>query len=328
MKKIIRRFLLLSIILLSCLACVLLGFRIAASIRESKSAQDLAPQAGKFVTTRFGKIYVQERGEPQGIPILLVHGMGAWSELWRETMNFLAKNGFYTIALDMPPFGLSDRPNPSSLSSAQQALYIRSVLEELGIEKVIIIGHSFGGGPVLHFSLLAPEMIEKLILVDIACQEKLQTADKSLTPLFTFLETISLKNTLVASFITNPLLTETLFEKFVFKKESITAEKVQIIQVPLQRRGTTEYMGNFLGTIALQVDNSFAKELQLKRFISIPSLLIWGDKDTVTPVSRAKEIQKFIPNSQIVILQDVGHIPHLEAPALFQQTVLKYLQTE
>ena len=86
------------------------GFRLAAALRETATRAELAPATGQLVPTSSGGVFVQEKGPADGIPVVLFHGTAAWSELWWRTSDALAARGFRVIALDLPPFGFSDRP--------------------------------------------------------------------------------------------------------------------------------------------------------------------------------------------------------------------------
>jgi pimeloyl-ACP methyl ester carboxylesterase len=89
---------------------------------------------------------VQERGPANGIPVVLFQGTAAWSELWRHTTPVLADAGFHVIALDLPPFGLSDRPG--SYTRQDQAARVNDVLIHVKAAPAIIVGHSFGAGRI------------------------------------------------------------------------------------------------------------------------------------------------------------------------------------
>jgi pimeloyl-ACP methyl ester carboxylesterase len=87
-------------------------------------------------------IFVQESGPVSGRPVLLIHGTGAWSEIWRETIEPLSAAGFRTVAIDLPPFGYSEKPAAASAYSREnQARRIIGVLDALHIERAILVGH-------------------------------------------------------------------------------------------------------------------------------------------------------------------------------------------
>lgn len=302
-------------------------YRTASLLRENKSAEEVAPKEGKFIQTKYGKIFIQEKGSPKDNTILFIHGMGAWSELWKETMGAVAKEGFHVITVDFPPFGFSERPKLEELDSRTKAKRILSLLDALEIEKATIVGHSFGGGPVLHSALLVPERIQHLVLIDIAADTEIKNTDtNSIKSTFHFLNFIHIKNPIIAATLTNPRLTGFLFKKFVFKENAITEERIKILQQPMELKGSTDYMGNFVEYLATYVDNSLAEDIQNSEPIQIPTLLIWGDKDTVTPMERGYFFNKFIQGSKLEIIKDTGHIPQIESPEEFQRILISDLK--
>ena len=98
---------LLAILLLPLAA--LATFRIISLSRESETVEAAAPATGHFVSAGATRLYVQEDGPENGLPVVFIHGFGAWSQTWKKTTFLLAANGFHTIALDVPPFGFSDK---------------------------------------------------------------------------------------------------------------------------------------------------------------------------------------------------------------------------
>jgi len=111
---------------------VLAGFRIAAARREVLSRSEAAPSTGQFIHAADVQMFVQEDGPSDGPPVVLIHGTGAWSEIWRGTMHALAGAGYRAIALDMPPFGFSTRPTSADYSDSAQARRILVTLDSLG----------------------------------------------------------------------------------------------------------------------------------------------------------------------------------------------------
>src|SRR5690349_19782402 len=98
------------IVLLLLMITAVAAFRMAAAARETATRDELAPASGRLIQTNSGRIFVQEKGPRDGIPVALIHGTAAWSELWRATIDKLAAAGFHVIAFDLPPFNFSDRP--------------------------------------------------------------------------------------------------------------------------------------------------------------------------------------------------------------------------
>ncbi len=116
----------LSLVVLLLIVAAVAAFRIAAAVRETAGRDALAPTTGRWVATRSGDVFIQEKGPAAGTPVVLFHGTAAWSELWRATTDALAGAGYHVIALDLPPFGFSDRPG--SYTRQDQAERVNDVL--------------------------------------------------------------------------------------------------------------------------------------------------------------------------------------------------------
>lgn len=194
---------LLALVLLAIAA--MSSFRLAASLRETATREELAPSSGRLIQTSSGGVFIQEKGPAAGIPVVLIHGTAAWSELWRGTIDALASAGFHVIAPNMPPFGFSDRPGDYTRS--RQAARINDVLEKLQAKPAIIVGHSFGAGAATEFAMLFPQRSRALVLVDAALGLTSPPSDAPglLAPKW-------VREVLVSLTITNPLATKRLLQ--------------------------------------------------------------------------------------------------------------------
>src|SRR5512134_2579215 len=146
MRKWLGYFLKLIAAIFGLLLVVILFFTALAKLRETETRQEAAPSTGRFVQAGDVELFIQEMGPADGPAILFIHGTAAWSELWSETMTPLAEAGYRCIAIDIPPFGYSERPATPSYGNADQAKRIVALLDALEIEHAILLGHSFGGG--------------------------------------------------------------------------------------------------------------------------------------------------------------------------------------
>ena len=225
--------------LLLLLVLVIVAFRMAASIRETRTRAELAPSWGHLVPTSSGSVFVQEQGPANGIPVVLFHGTAAWSELWRHTTPVLAAAGFHVIALDLPPFGFSDRPG--SYTRQDQAARINDVLIQLKAAPAIIVGHSFGAGAATELAMRYPDRARALVLVDAALG---LTAAPSDAPWI--IQPKWIREILVSLTITNPVATKTLLESLIEKKERALPEFVAILQRPTTQRDTTPDIADWL----------------------------------------------------------------------------------
>jgi len=307
------------LVLLLALILLVTAFRMAASMRETRARAELAPRTGELVSTRSGGVFVQRKGPADGVPVVLFHGTAAWSELWRQTSDALASAGFHVIALDLPPFGFSDRPG--TYTRQDQAARISDVLGALKTTPAIIVGHSFGAGAATELVMRHPERARGLVLVDAALG---LTSAPSPAPWVVQPQWI--REILVSLTITNPAATGTLLKSMIAKKERALPEYAAILQWPLTQRGSTsdiaEWLYYFLGsdTGAASADRTAYAKLQA------PVAILWGDKDTITPVEQARDLQTLLPGgSELTLLPGLGHIPQIEDPGLFNDALLKTL---
>jgi pimeloyl-ACP methyl ester carboxylesterase len=304
--------------LLLLLVLTIAAFRVAASIRETHTRAELAPSSGHLVPTGSGGMFVQEKGPADGVPVVLFHGSVAWSEFWRGTIDRLAAAGFRVIALDIPPFGFSDRPG--GYSRAEQAPRVNDVLRQLRIISPIIIGHSVGSGVATEFAMRYPEAARALVLIDPALG---LTSPASEPPLIFGPKWI--REIVVSLTITNPLATKPLLQSMIAKKDRALPEYIDILQKPWTLRASTpafaDWLYDFLGSesTALSADRGSYPRLK------IPLALLWGDADTVTPIDQAYDLQKLVPQATLTVLPGLGHIPQIEDPALFGDALLKTL---
>jgi pimeloyl-ACP methyl ester carboxylesterase len=226
-------------VLLLLVILVITSFRLAASIRETGTRAELAPRTGHLVPTRSGGVFVQEKGPADGTPVVLFHGTAAWSELWRRTSDALAATGFRVIAIDLPPFGFSDRPG--SYTRQDQAARINDVLGALKVAPALIVGHSFGAGAATELVMRYPDRARALVLVDAALA---LTAVPSDAPLV--IQPKWIREILVSLSITNPVATTTLLKSLIAKKERALPEYVAILQRPLTQRDSTPDIADWL----------------------------------------------------------------------------------
>jgi pimeloyl-ACP methyl ester carboxylesterase len=311
------------LVLLLSIILVITSFRMAASIRETGMRAQMAPRTGHLVPTRSGGVFVQEKGPANGIPVALFHGTAAWSELWRHTSDALAEAGFHVIALDLPPFGFSDRPG--SYTRQDQAARINDVLETLEAPPAIIVGHSFGAGAATELVMRHPDRARGLVLIDAALG--LMAAPSPAPSMISWvIQPQWIREILVSLTITNPVATQMLLKSMIAKKERALPEYVAILQHPLAQRDSTsdiaDWLYYFLGsdTTAASADRAAYAKLEA------PVAILWGDKDTITPLEQARDLQTLLPpETELTLLPGLGHIPQIEDPAMFNDALLKTL---
>ena len=293
-------------------------FRLAAALRETAPREAMAPSSGRLVQTSSGGVFIQEKGPADGIPVVLFHGTAAWSALWWRTTDALAAANFHVIALDLPPFGFSDRPG--TYTRADQAKRVDDVLGALKASPAIIVGHSFGAGAATELAMRYPDRARALVLVDAALG---LTAPPSDPP--AIVQPKWIREMLVSLTITNPLATKWLLQSLIAKKERALPEYVEILQRPTYRIGSTSDIADWLYYFIGADRGAQSADRAAYARMKVPVVILWGDKDTVTPLEQANDLKSLLPQATLTLLPGLGHIPQIEDPAAFNDALLKAL---
>lgn len=299
-------------------AAIPFGFRGWAAAREHRPAAEAAPAGGRFVDAGDVSLFLQEAGPSSGPAVLLVAGSGAWSGTWRDTSAALADAGYHVVAVDLPPFGFSDRPVDGTYDRPAQARRLIGALDALGIERAAWVGHSFGGGPTLEGALLAPDRVTALVLVDAAIGLDAGAGSVGLVDRPVVAELI------VANTFQNPLVTRAAVRSMIHDPADASDDRIALYQQPFTVVGTTPAVAAWLPELLAP---SAAASLDWGQVsgLTVPTLLIWGQQDTVTPPDQARALAARMPDARLAWLDGVGHIPQIEDVDAFHGALLPFL---
>lgn len=222
--------------------------------------------------------------EGEGKPIILLHGWLASLETMRVLQNHLSKH-FKVYNVDIIGFGKSDLPD-RPLNTDDFGDFLNYFINTLKIDKPILIGHSHGGRTIINYAGRNLGKINKIVLIDSA-------GVKPKRKISYYFKVYSFK--IVKSLV-----------KILPKKCVNLREKA------LSKFGSDDYKNS--PEILRKTMNIILNEDQQKLMsnINVPTLLIWGDKDTATPIRDAKIMEKLIQNSGIAVLEGAGHFSYLD----------------
>lgn len=322
--RVLRPILLVVAVALAACALALAAFRLQAHLHESRGRQEAAPPEGAFVKAADVEVYVQVAGPAEGKAVLLVHGFGAWSGTWRDTILALAAAGYRVIAVDLPPFGFSERPPARTYATAEQARRILGVLDALQVREAVFVGHSFGGRPTMEAAFIAPQRVRALVLVCAALGLDSPAAEAGGLAQAA-LAVRPLRNVLLAATGMNPLLSRRLLGSFVADPAKLTDERIAIYRLPTSQQGSTDALGDWVMANFISPAPSLAADAAAYGGVRVPALVLWGDRDTVTPLPQGENLAKRIPGSKLVVLKGIGHIPQIEDTAAFNAELLAFL---
>ena len=263
------------------------------------------------------KINYYEAG--QGPPVILLHGFGASAYSWRYLAPALAQD-HRVFALDLKGYGLSDKPADGKYTISDQGDMVAAFIHTRGLRDLVVIGHSMGGGVTLmtYFKVREedPGRIKKLVLIDSAGYPQKM-------PWFIAFAQIPVINT-VAPRVLSPRLTTTMaLRKCYYHKDKITDEQIDAYTYYGSLPGAREAVVHTAQQIVPEDIEAVTARYQT---IKVPVLVIWGADDEVVPVSVGRNFKRDIPDSELVILPQCGHIPPEEEPQETIRTVEAFLR--
>jgi pimeloyl-ACP methyl ester carboxylesterase len=224
----------------------MLALRVDAALREQGDRRALAGGEGRFVQAAGLDIHIEEAGPIDGPAVVFIHGTLAWTGTWRHILARLGAAGYRAIAIDLPPFGFSQRPAGFEYGPEAQAARIAAVLDALGIDEAVLVGHSYGGGATVEAAMRSTIEVPALVLVDVALDFPApDTVAAGRTGADRLLEIGTVRNTIVAATLTNRLLTRLGLERFVFDPAVVTNARVALYQsrLPWKARPTRSASG-------------------------------------------------------------------------------------
>ena len=306
-------------------AALLGGLRYAASRHEA--AEVARPAEGRMVPVPGGGIYVQIHGAEGAPPVLLVHGTAAWSGFWASVGAELGRSGHRVIAVDLPPFGFSDRRADDLYTRRAQGDRLAALISALGLARAVIVGHSFGAGPVVETALRHPDKVSGLVLVDGALGLPDAGADypEDNPVLSAALHQPLIAETFVAASMTNSGLTHYLLAGLLNRKEAASERQIDILRLPMARPGTTPAFARWLPELVFPDRDALSAAPQSYARMNIPTALIWGREDSVTPLAQGERLRGLIPGATLDVIDGAGHIPHIEDEAAFLALLKKRL---
>ncbi|MEM4285309.1 MAG: alpha/beta fold hydrolase [Candidatus Nitrosocaldus sp.] len=250
--------------------------------------------------------YLEEGSGPN---LILVHGLGGSSSSWINNISNLAQDN-HVYALDMLGFGRSDKPKIDYTIELFVDM-LNGFMDTLAIDKASMIGSSLGGQIVAEYALNHPERVDRLILV----------APAGFTPK-TFKGTSTLRN---YTRIFNAKSKDGL--KHLLERVHGTSIDDEYLEWMYEYIRMDNAKHAFLSALrnsakAERLSRRLRKSLESA---SIRAMIIWGKEDKIIPVKYAEQFID-MPNCRLILLENCGHRPHVEASSLFNEYVRLFLK--
>lgn len=279
---------------------------------------------------RMAYMDVPPSGPANGRAVVLMHGKNFGGYYWRDVAQALADAGYRVIVPDQIGWGKSSKPD-IRYSFQLLAANTAHLLDTLGIQKVAVVGHSTGGMVAVRFALMYPERVTQLVLEDPIGLEDYRV---NIPP--------QSDDTLYRAELANTDATKirAFYAHYFAHPQPEIYEPLAEVQIRVTLSG--EY-ARWAKASALAYQLIYQQPVRYEfHLLQPPTLLVVGEKDRTvplasyaTPDARAKmgdfvELGRAaaneIPHGTLVVVPDCGHIPHIEKPQEFRQTLMGFLR--
>jgi pimeloyl-ACP methyl ester carboxylesterase len=265
---------------------------------------------------------------PNGAAVMLFHGKNFNGYYWKDVISFLSDAGYRVIVPDQVGWGQSDKPD-IHYSFHLLSANTKALLHSLGISKVHLIGHSMGGMLATRFVLMYPNMVDKLVYENPIGLEDYRT----FVPWHSL--DVQYNSELKANYASLKKYQQSYFPAWKPEYEQYVEAQAAALQLPDFKSATWASALTYQMIYEQPVVYEFSKVKQ-------QTLIIIGQADHTIVGKNAldsqtaavhgqypalgKKLHAQIKHSTLIPLEGVGHIPHIQVPALFRQHVLKFLK--
>lgn len=267
-----------------------------------------------FAQVGGARVHYQRAGS--GRPLLLLHGLVGSAQNWRQNINFLARDA-NVYAVDLFNMGESDRVPGLDAGLEATADRLAALMDAVGLGEADIAAHSHGGAVAMMFAARHPDRVRRLILFAPAnpfCDlgDQLIRFYQTRFGMWFARKIPSLPRRLKA----------TALSRMYGDPSRVSLEALEGYTAGLRIPGTIDHV--------LQVIQRWFVDMGLLRsaltvLAAKPTLLIWGDRDRAVGLNSARELQRTLPQSTLLVLPGVGHIAFEEMPEICNQAMRDWL---
>jgi pimeloyl-ACP methyl ester carboxylesterase len=270
--------------------------------------------SGKLVTVGGHNLFVWQNGK--GPDVVLLHGMGDSGIGWQFIAPRLVRSGYRVTVWDALGAGKSDKPFPGDYSLKAHIQRLEAILNAVGIQEAVFVGHSLGGSMALELAQKHSPKVRALFLIDPAAYREGAMGGRW--------------------FWNTPYLAETVLGLLPLRAIARIGLKQNfrhLAKIPPELEAL--YLGEARRPGA--VNALMAQERQLipphveqweedHRTIINRTFILWGREDKLVPLAQGHRLAQAIEDSRLRVLPGIGHSPHLEAPQMVLEQLLSFLQ--
>ena len=246
--------------------------------------------------------------------IVLLHGTASSLHTWEGWTNILRKN-YRVVSMDLPGFGLTG-PDPNNDYSPQRYVrFVAEVLDEIGVDSCIMAGNSFGGYVAWNYAVSYPEKVTHLGLLNSSGYPR---NDQEKLDFGFWIAGQSWAQPIVQRLTPRALIKKSVRNVY-FDDSKITDLTVDRYFHMLLREGNRAGLYGRMTQVRSENPEDIKK-------VQCPTFIMWGDHDNLVNVADASKFHKDIPNSELLIYENMGHIPMEEIPERSCQDFINFIE--
>jgi pimeloyl-ACP methyl ester carboxylesterase len=279
-----------------------------------RARADLEARYGNAATTYMDvagtTLRVRDTGAKSAPALIFMHGFGSSLETWEPWARVLSDH-YRVVRFDFPGSGLSEPDRTGDYSDARSLTLVKALMQQLGIERAVLIGNSMGGRIAWRFAAAYPPLVSKLVLI---------SPDGFASPGFEYGRAPKVPAILglMKYFLPKPIFRANLVVAYANPARLSDAELDRYYDLMLAP-------GNREAMIARMHQTLLEEPGPLLQRIEAPTLLLWGEADHMIPYSNAADYLRSLRNSKVVSFPDLGHVPQEESPSASLQPLVQFL---
>lgn len=278
-----------------------------------KLAARWAPAPSSWLDVGGMRVHVRDEGprsDPH--PIVLLHGTSASLHTWDGWAAAL-QGQRRVIRFDLPGFGLTGPHPANDYSMAAYVQCVTQVLDALGVKTVVLAGNSLGGQIAWATAVAQPRRVSQLILVDSAGYPLVSKS----VPIGFQMARWPVARDLMEYVLPRGVVQSSL--------RNVYGDPGKVTPALVDRYYELTLRTGNRAALRYRFEQGVSGDTEALKTLKIPSLVIWGAQDRLIPLENAHKFVRDLPNARLVVFDDLGHVPHEEAPGRTVDAVRAFL---
>ncbi|HAG83102.1 MAG TPA: epoxide hydrolase [Cyanobacteria bacterium UBA12227] len=256
--------------------------------------------------------------------MLMLHGFPEFWYSWRHQIPEFAKD-YKVVALDLRGYNESDKPQEQSAYVMNEFIKdVEGVIKGLGYDRCVLVGHDWGGAIAWSFAYAHPELLERLIILNLPHPAKfaegLRTPQQLLRSWYAFFFQLPLLPELALQAIDYAIIGK-IFTEMAINKNAFTSADIEAYKDAAARRGALTAMINYYRNVF------FSLGQRQWGILDVPTLMIWGEEDTALGKELTYGTEAYVRDFQIKYIPNCSHWVQHEQPELVNQYMREFLES-